>query len=41
MKHWSFAREARWMMWLGLIAPAIVLTLGIIVPWLRRAFAGV
>ena len=41
MKHWSFAREARWMLSLGLIGPAIVRTLGIIVPRLRRTFAGV
>ena len=40
MKHWSFAREARWMLSLGLIAPTTVLILGVIAPWLRRVFAG-
>jgi hypothetical protein len=37
MKPWTFAREARWMMIIGLLAPAIILVIRFVVPWLRRA----
>jgi hypothetical protein len=39
MKPWTFAREARWMMMLGLIAPTIIVVVMIVVPLLRRIFA--
>jgi hypothetical protein len=36
MRPWTFAREARWMMMLGPIAPTIIVVVMFIVPWLRQ-----
>lgn len=36
MRPWTFAREARWMMMLGLIAPTIIVVVMFVVPWLRQ-----
>ena len=36
MKSWTFAREARWMMILGLLAPTIIVVGMFLVPWLRQ-----
>lgn len=38
LTRWTFRREAKWMLWFGLV-PAVLIALTILLPWLLRMLA--
>jgi hypothetical protein len=33
--RWTFEGEARWMLWLFLLLPALAVLVALVIPWLR------